>query len=79
MTAFVLDKFTEYEKFEARVLHPGETDLYLADLQILSILFGGMPESMMVCLFGQGLAGPVKRLLRSSSRMDDMSLEELLA
>lgn len=80
MAAFAPDKFTAYEQFEARILRPGETvDVYLADLRKLSVLFGGVPDSAMACVFVQGLPDPVKSLLRSSARADDMSLEELLA
>ena len=79
MTAFVIDKFTVYKQFKARVLCPSETvDVYLVDLQKFSILFGGMPDSMMVWMFVWGLPVPVKRFLRSSARMDNMFFEELL-
>ena len=80
LTAFADDKFTAYEKFETRFLRPGETvDVYLADLRRLSVLFGGIPDHVLVCVFVRGLPNPVKRLLQSSSRVDDMTLEELLA
>lgn len=43
MSAFVADRFTAYEKFMVRVLHRGETLVsYLADLQKLPVLFGGI-------------------------------------
>ena len=34
------------------VLHPGgAVDVYLADLQNLSVIFGGIPDSAMTCVF----------------------------
>lgn len=79
-TAFADDRFTAYEKFEACVLRPGETvDVYLASLRKLSVLFGGIPDHVMVCVFVRGLPDRVKRLLRSSSRVDNLTLEELLS
>ena len=76
MTAFAVNKFTAYEQFEACVLRPGEiVDVYLVDLQKLLILFGGMLDSVMACVFMWGLPGHVERLLTSSARMDHLSLE----
>ena len=77
MTAFTAVKFTMYEQSEVCVLHLGETmDVYLADLWKLLVLFRAIPDSAMACVFVLKL--PVKRLLQSSPRADDMSLEELL-
>ena len=52
VTAFVTHKFIAYDQFETCILLPGETiNVYLADLQKKSVLFGGIPDSVMACIF----------------------------
>ena len=54
-------------------------DVYLADLLRLWVFFKGIPDSVMACMFVWSFPGCVKRPLQSLTRVDDMSLEELLA
>lgn len=62
------------------VLCPGKTvDVYLVDFQKLPVLYRGIPNCAMACIFVWGLSSPVKKHLWSSSRVNDVSLEKLLA
>ena len=73
-TAFVVDGFLAYEQFAEQHLCPGESvDVYLAELQRLSVLFGGMSDSGMMCVFVLGLQDQVKHLC-TSARMDYLSI-----
>jgi len=74
--AYAPDSFGAYDRFVARRLQPGETvNEYLAELQQLDQLVG---ERRMICAFVSGLPQDVRRLLRASSRMDGMTLGELV-
>ena len=79
-SAFAADGFMAFDQFVERQLHHGESvDVYLADLRRLSVLFGGVSNQGLVCAFVQGLPGRVKSLLRASTRMDRLSIDQLLA
>ena len=77
--AFAADKYAAYEKFSARRLHTGESvDVYLADLQQLSTLFGGISEVGLGCAFVAGLPDSVKQMLRAGARMESLTLSEVV-
>ena len=63
------------------VCAPGETvDEYLGDLQDLARLIEeNTSDRWLSCTFVSGLPGPVRRQLRGSSRMEHMTLEQILA
>lgn len=76
--AFALDKFTAYERFMDRRLGVGESvDVYVAELQQLATLFGGMSEEGLCCAFIAGLPDAVKHVLKAGARVDSLSLGEL--
>ena len=79
-SAFVTDGFLAHEQFFECCLCPWESiDIYLVELQRLSVLFGGMSDSGMMCAFMQGLPDKVKCLLCALNRMVDLSIDQLLA
>ena len=76
--AFALDKFTAYDRFADRRLQVGESvDVYLADLQQLASLFGGLSENGLCCAFVSGLPESVKHVLKAGARVDALSLNDL--
>ena len=78
--AFGVDPFIAWKQFTERRLGPGETvDVYLADLKRLAIPFGGANDRIMGCAFLAGLPDDTSRLLRASSRLTELGLDELLA
>ena len=80
LKAFAVDAFVAYEQFVTRKLKHGEAvDVYLAELRRLSILIGGLPDRAISCAFAAGLPEEVRRMLRSSSRMDDLTTIHILA
>lgn len=80
ISAFSTDAYIAYEQFIARRLKPGESaDVYLADLRNLATLFGGIPEKALTCAFVAELPDSVRQLLRASSRIETLVLEEVLA
>lgn len=77
--ALYTDLFVTYQQFLGHQLLPGETvDVYLADLLKLSVPFGDVNERMLGCVFVAGLPDDVSRLLRATSRMDELSTDQLL-
>ena len=79
IAAFEHDSFMAYDTFIARRLEPNETvDVYLADLKRLASLFGGVSEAALGCAFVSGLPHSARQILRSGSRMETMSLCQLL-
>ena len=81
LVAFVPGPFIAFDTFISRRLRPGETvDEYLGDLQDLAHLIEeNTSDRWLSCTFVSGLPGPVRRQLRRSSRMEHMTLEEILA
>ncbi|KFD59761.1 hypothetical protein M514_28058 [Trichuris suis] len=68
LAAFEVDQFIAYEQFITRRLNPGELpDVFLADLQRLASLFGGVSERELSCAFVTGLPDDVRHLLRAGS------------
>lgn len=77
--AFAADKFASYEAFMERRLADGESiDVYLADLQRLSSLFGDLSDEGISCAFVAGLPESTKQLLRAGARMESLSLLEIV-
>lgn len=71
------DLFNTYGQIVARRLRPDEAaNEYLADLQQLDLL---IRDREMACDFVSGLSQHVRRLLRASTRMNAMTLEQLVA
>ena len=81
LMAFVPDPFVAFDTFVSRRLRPGETvDKYLGDLQHLARLIEeNTSDRWFNCAFVSGFPGPVRRQLRGSSRMEHMTLEQILA
>lgn len=78
-TAFAVDPFVAYEQFVSRKLLPGELpDVFLAELRRLAPLFGGMSDKGLACAFVSGLPEGVRQLLRTGSRLEELSLEQIL-
>ena len=74
--AFAIDPATAWEQFEARTLHPDETvNMYLAEL---TVLFGGLLERALAYKFLAGLPTGAKQLLRASSSIASLSLNDLV-
>lgn len=80
MTAYATDRFNAFDQFMGRRLRPGETvDEFLAEMHRLARLVGEpLPDRWMACAFVSGLPHHVRQLLKASSRMDDMNLEQIL-
>jgi hypothetical protein len=78
--AFGTDAFSAYETFAARRIEPGETvDVFLAALKKLAKSFGGVPNKTLSCAFVAGLPDSVRHTLRAASRMESMTLEQILS
>ena len=76
--AFALDKFAAYERFADRRLQPGESvDVFIAELEQLASLFGGMTEEGITCAFVTGLPDSVRQVLKAGARVDSLPLREL--
>ena len=79
LAAFAQDSFLAYEQFIGRKLRHGEAaDVYLADLRRLASLFGGVSDTALACAFVAGLPDSVRQILRAGSRMESLSLIQLL-
>ena len=79
VSAFSTDAYMAYEQFISRRLTPSESvDVYLADLRNLASLFGGIPQRALTCAFVAGLPDSTRKLLRASSRIETLTLEEVL-
>ena len=67
------------EKFIRRRLEPGKTvDVYQADLRRLVVPFGGATDLILECAFLARFPD-VSRLLRVSSRLDELGIDKRLA
>ena len=80
LSAFALDKYQAYEQFVSRKLREGEAvDVYMADLRRMAGLFGGMSDDGLACAFVAGLPEAVRRSMRAGTRLEQMTVSELLA
>ncbi len=80
ITSFGTDSFAAYEQFVARRLLPHESvDVFLAHLRQLATQFGGVSERALTCAFVAGLPDEVRQTLRASSRMESLTLVEILS
>ena len=81
LVALAPDPFVEFDTFVSLRLCPGETvDEYLGDLQdLVHLIKENTSDQWFSCAFVSGLPGPVRRQLRGSSRMEHMTLEQILA
>ena len=80
LVAFVSDPFVTFDTFVLYCLCPGETvNEYLGDLQNLARLIEeNTSDRWLSCAFLSGLPGPVRQQLRGASRMEHMTLEQIL-
>ena len=80
ITIYATDAFNAYDQFVTRQIRPGETvDEFFAALRRLARLVGGpLPKRWLTCVLISGLPQHVKHLLRTSSRMEMMSVDQLL-
>ena len=80
LTSFSTDCFAAYEQFSSRRLGPGETvDVFLAELRRLATHFGGVSDKALVCAFVAGLPDSIRHTLRASTRMEALTLDQVLA
>ena len=70
---------SSHGKFVGRLLGPGETDVFLADLRRLAVPFGGASDCILECAFMAGLPDDVSLLLWVPSRLDELEIDKLLA
>ena len=74
-----MDPYTPYKCFTTQTLIAGETvDVLLVALKKLAVLFGGLAEQIFVHAFVAGLPAQVKQLLRASTSIKAMLIEQLL-
>ena len=77
--AFEVDVFSAYERLHGRRLEKEEpVDAYLADIQRLASLAGGLTEKAIGSAFVFGLPEEARRTLRTNARMTEMDVSELL-
>ncbi|KAF0289496.1 hypothetical protein FJT64_012244 [Amphibalanus amphitrite] len=77
LRAFAMDPFTAQAEMARRRLHPGETaDVYLAALQQLAELMGGLPERAIAITFVNGLPEAAQAAVRDGLG-DEFTLEVL--
>ena len=78
--AYRTDSFMAFDQFTTHCLHPEESvDEFLTDFQQLAWLVGEMPpECWMKNPFISGLPSHVRGFLQSSTRMETLTLRELL-
>uniref|UniRef100_A0A5S6R3I8 CCHC-type domain-containing protein n=1 Tax=Trichuris muris TaxID=70415 RepID=A0A5S6R3I8_TRIMR len=78
LAALAMDPFAAYDEFSCRKLRNGESpDVFLADLRRLASVFSGVPEKAMTCAFVAGLPESVRQLLRASSHLGELSLNQI--
>ena len=79
--AFAPNPFVAFDTFVSRCLRLGETmDEYFGDLQDLAHLIEeNTSDRWLSCVFVSGLSGSVRRKLHGSSRIEHMTLEQILA
>ena len=77
--AFAANKFAAFEAFIERKLREGESvDVFLAHLQQLSSLFGGLSDEGLACALVSGLPDTVKQILQAGANMESLSLSEIV-
>ncbi|KFD58958.1 hypothetical protein M513_00121 [Trichuris suis] len=80
LSAFAGDPFVAYDQFVSRRLGSTESpDLFLAELRRLASLCDIVSEKALACAFVAGLPEGVRQLLRAGSRMEELSLAQMLA
>ena len=79
-SAFAVDRYEAYEQFERRKLRHGEAvDVFVSELRRLAGLFGGMPDGSLACAFVAKLPESARRALRAGTRIEDMTLSQLIS
>lgn len=79
LATFAADPHVAYDQFVSRRLCAGESpDVYLAELQRLATLFGGLNDRALACAFVSGLPEEIRQLLRAGSHMEDLDLDQIL-
>ncbi|KHJ42593.1 zinc knuckle [Trichuris suis] len=74
LSAFTMDLFAAYDEFTMGKLLVGEApDVFLAELR------NGISEKGPPCAFIAGLPESVRQLLRAGTRLEDLSLSQVLA
>ena len=53
-------------------------DVFLSDLRRLALLFGGLSDSGLICAFVAGLPESVRHTLRAGTRVESLTLNEVL-
>lgn len=75
-----MDVFTTYEQFIAHWMQHNEySNVYLAELWKFAVLFGVVSNCTLTCAFVTVLPDQVKQPLCASSRMDMLSIDQMLA
>lgn len=76
--AFSLNAFQAYEQLTKRVWCDESVDVYLADLRKLARLAGVSSDTLLIRAFIVGLPSVVSRELRAVSRVDFLSLKDIV-
>uniref|UniRef100_A0A5S6QC95 CCHC-type domain-containing protein n=1 Tax=Trichuris muris TaxID=70415 RepID=A0A5S6QC95_TRIMR len=80
LAAFAPDPFMAFREFKARRLRDGEIpDGFLAGLRRLALLAGGVSARVLASAFIDGLPERTQEMVRSGTRVETLSLDELLA
>ena len=77
--AFSLDAFQAYEQFSRRVWLDESVDVYLSDLRRLARLANISSDVLILRAFVVGLPTVVSRELRATSKLDNLSLDDVVA
>ena len=77
--AFGIDAFSAYERFASRRIQPGESVDVFQALRKLTNCFGGLPYQAVACAFVAGLPESTRQTLRANSRLEALTLQQLLA
>lgn len=79
LIAFGTNLFMVYDQFQTQHLRPSKrVDVFLVELKKLAVPNMPLPEHWMTCAFASGLPSHVKQILQASSRMEDLTLNQLL-
>lgn len=75
-----MEGFMVYEQvIEQQLCHGESVNIYLAEFSKLTVLFGEMSDCGLACVFISGLPEQVKYLLCTSTWMDTLTIDQLLA